>query len=142
MNVPLKLTLFREYHKLSKEDIAIKLLIPLNDYKNLENGRAKITGQIAQKLSDLFHAPIEFFIIDDNPHYYQAEVLFKNCTFAGNDASGYINHQYNNRGIDEIIAAKNSEIKTLKQQVEAMQQQNEKLIGILDKQVNDHFKSS
>lgn len=133
MNLPLKLSLFREYRNWKPEDIAKELSMSLDDYNKLEKGKAKLNGIVAQQLSDLYRVPVEFFMIDDTPNYYQADVMYTNCSFSGGGSNGYINHQYNDRGIDEIIASKNSEIKTLKQQVETVQQQNEKLLAIIEK---------
>lgn len=131
MNLPLKLFLFREYRNWTPEHIAKKLTLPIEDYNKLETGKTKLNGIIAQQLSDLYHVPIEFFLIDDTPNYYQADVMYTNCNFSGGGSNGYINHQYNDRGIDEIIASKNSEIKTLKQQLDAIQQQNGKLLEMI-----------
>lgn len=135
MNLSLKLSLFREYHNWTAEDIAKELSMPLVDYNKLEKGKVKLNGIIAQQLSDLYRVPVEFFMIDDTPNYYQADVMYTNCSFSGGGSNGYINHQYNDRGIDEIIASKNSEIKTLKQQLEVVQQQNNKFIELLGKNV-------
>ena len=59
----------------------------------------------------------------DGKHYQQAEVLYNNCTFISShgNCSGYVNHQYNDRGIDKILFAKNEEIKNLRQQIELLQ---------------------
>lgn len=133
MNLSLKLSLFREYRNWTPEDVAKELALPIDDYKKLEKGKTKLNGIIAQQLSDLYRVPVELFMIDDTPNYYQADVMYTNCSFSGGGSNGYINHQYNDRGIDEIIASKNSEIKTLKQQVETVQQQNEKLLAIIEK---------
>ncbi|MFC4233357.1 helix-turn-helix domain-containing protein [Parasediminibacterium paludis] len=135
MNLPLKLSLFREYRIWTPEDVANELLMPIDDYNKLEKGKTKLNGIVAQQLSDLYRVPIEFFMIDDTPNYYQADVMYTNCSFSGGGSNGYINHQYNDRGIDEIIASKNSEIKTLKQQLETVQQQNNKFIELLGKNV-------
>jgi DNA-binding XRE family transcriptional regulator len=131
MNLSLKLMLFREYKNWQPGDVASGLGISIETYVRLESGKAKINGIIAQKLSDLYKAPVELFIIDDTPHYMQAEVVYTNCSFRGGGSNGYINHQNNDRGIDEILYAKNEEIKDLKQQIEQLRQQNDKLISLL-----------
>lgn len=136
MNLPLKLSLFREYRNWTLEDIAKELSMPIDDYNKLEKGKTKLNGIIAQQLSNLYRVPVDFFMIDDTPNYYQADVMYTNCSFSGGGSNGYINHQYNDRGIDEIVASKNSEIKTLKQQVETLQQHNEKLLEIIGKKLN------
>lgn len=133
MNLTFKLLAYREYKKLSLAEVAEALNVSVETYTDIEKGRAKISGILAQRFSDYYQAPIEIFLVDNTPHYLQAEVIYTNCTIvSGNGgASGYINHQYNDRGIDEIIQIKNEEIKTLKIQAEKLAQQNEELIEIL-----------
>lgn len=139
MNLSFKLTSFREYKNWQPEDVAKELGLSPESYKDLEKGRAKLNGILAQKLSDLYQAPMEFFLIDDTPHYLQAEVLYSNCTITSGNAgtSGYINHQNNDRGIDEIMFLRKEEIKSLKQQIEELNRQNARLIEILGERVKE-----
>jgi len=137
MNLQFKLISFREYKNWQPEDVANELGLSLESYTDLEKGRAKLSGTLAQKLSELYHAPMEFFLIDETPHYLQAEVLYSNCTITSGDAgtSGYVNHQNNDRGIDEILYLRKEEVKSLKQQIEYLQQQNNKLVAALGERV-------
>ncbi|MBX3253287.1 MAG: helix-turn-helix transcriptional regulator [Chitinophagaceae bacterium] len=139
MNLSFKLISFREYKNWQPEDVAKELGLSPESYKDLEKGRAKLNGILAQKLSDLYQAPMEFFLIDDTPHYLQAEVLYSNCTITSGNAgtSGYINHQNNDRGIDEIMFLRKEEIKSLKQQIEELNRQNARLIEILGERVKE-----
>ena len=133
MSPKLALAFFREYKNWSPEDVARELHLSTESYQDIEKGRVKINGVIAQKLSDLYQAPMEFFIIDDTPHYMQAEVIYTNCTMQSGQggSNGYINHQNNDRGIDEILYAKKEEIKTLKDQITELHKQNARLVEIL-----------
>ena len=126
MNIQLRLLLFRSYHKWTFHDIAERLNLLDEFYKDIEEGKLTVNNILAQKLSDLYQAPLELFLADETKHYQHAEVLYNNCTFIGGQggSSGYINHQYNDRGIDEILFAKNEEIKNLRQQIELLQKQN------------------
>lgn len=135
MNLTLRLIFFREFKNWQPQDVARELGINFDSYVQLEKGKTKINGTLAQKLSDLYQVPMEFFIIDDTPHYLQAEVAYTNCTFSGGGSNGYINHQYNDRGIDEILFIKKEEIKTLKQRIEQLEKQNDKLIHILGEKI-------
>jgi transcriptional regulator with XRE-family HTH domain len=137
MNLSFKLISFREYKNWQQEDVAKELGLSPDSYKDLENGRARINGILAQKLSDLYQAPMEFFLIDDTSHNLRAEVLYSNCAITSGNAgtSGYINHQNNDRGIDEIMFLRKEEIKGLKQQIEELNQQNVCLIEILGERV-------
>lgn len=131
MDLSFKLTCFREFKSWQPKDVACKLGISVDTYLQIEKGKTKINGPLAQRLSDLYQAPIEFFLIDDSPHYMQAEVVYTNCTFSGGGSNGYINHQYNDRGIDEILFIKKEEIKALKERIEQLEQQNDDLINLL-----------
>ena len=137
MNLSFKLISFREYKNWQQEDVAKELGLSPDSYKDLENGRARINGILAQKLSDLYQAPMEFFLIDDTPHYLRAEVLYSNCTITSGNAgtSGYINHQNNDRGIDEIMFLRKEEIKSLKQHIEYLQKQNDKLAALCGERI-------
>lgn len=139
MNLSFKLTLFREYKNWQPEEVAKELGLSAESYKDLEKGRAKINGILAQKLSELYQAPMEFFLIDDTPHYLQAEVLYSHCTITSGNAgtSGYINHQNNDRGIDEIMFLRKEEVKGLKQQIEELNRQNARLIELLGEKVGN-----
>ena len=139
MNLPFKLICFRGYKNWQPEDVANEIGLSPESYKDLEKGRAKLNGMLAQKLSDLYQAPMEFFLIDDTPHYLQAEVLYSNCTITSGSGgtSGYINHQNNDRGIDEILYLRKEEIKSLKQQIEYLQQQNNRLLLLLGERAKE-----
>ena len=139
MNLSLKLKLYREYKYWQPANVAKELGLSLESYNDLEKGRTKINGFLAGKLSELYQAPVEFFISDDVPHYLQADVMYTNCTFTnGNGGSGgYINHQYNDRGIDEILFLRKEEIKALEQQIADFRKQNDRLIELLGEKTND-----
>ncbi len=128
MNIPLRLLFYRNYHNLSLPDIANELGISIELYDDLEKGKVNPNGYIAQKLSDFYKAPIELFILEESLHHLHGEVIYYDCTFISGTggSSGYINHQYNDRGIDEILFSKNQEIKYLKQEIERLQQKQER----------------
>lgn len=139
MTISLRLAFFREYKNWSQEDVARELNLSTESYEAIEKGRVKINGIFAQKLSDLYQVPIEFFLIDDTPHYMQAEVIYTNCTMqcGQGGSNGYINHQNNDRGIDEILFSKKEEIKTLKEQLAELHKQNARLIELLGSRVKE-----
>jgi transcriptional regulator with XRE-family HTH domain len=136
MNMHKTLKALRKFRNLTPTDVASVINVTVDFYKNLENGKHNITEPLAQKLSDFYKLPIVFFIKHKQSSLYSTEIIYTNCTFSGNGSSGYVNHQYNYRGIEEIIAAKNSEIKILKQEVEALRIQNSKLLDLIEKQQN------
>jgi DNA-binding XRE family transcriptional regulator len=137
MGLSFKLISFREYKQWQPEDVAEKLKLSLESYMDIERGKVKVNDIIARKLSDLYQAPKELFITNDTPDFMQAEVMYSNCTFinGSGSSSGYINHQYNDRGIDEIVFFKKEEIKKLQDQIEQLQQQNTRLIELVGQRI-------
>lgn len=133
MTLSSKLTLFREYKNWQPENVAMELGLSKDSYIDLEKGRVKINGHVAQKLSDLYKVPTEFFLIDDTPHYLQAEVLYSNCTMISGTSgtSGYINHQNNDRGIEEILYLRKEEVRKLEQQVMYLREQNSRFLDLV-----------
>ena len=133
MTLAFTLTWFRKYKDLPREIVAENLSLSLEKYTDLEKGQVKIDHQLAQKLSDLYQAPTELFLIDDVPQYLQAEVMYNHCTITSGEggASGYINHQNNDRGIEEILYLREEEVKRLERHVEYLRKQNDKLLGLL-----------
>ena len=126
---------FRVYRKLQPEDIAKKLGLSLESYMDIEMGRVEIDTMLAEMLSEIYQAPKEIFLNEITAHHLQAEVIYANCTFINGtgSSSGYINNQYNDRGIDEILFAKKEEIKSLAHQIEQLHEQNLILIKLLGK---------
>ncbi|RXK87000.1 helix-turn-helix domain-containing protein [Filimonas effusa] len=130
MNIPLRLIFYREHFGWTQEKAAQALGISVESYNELENGRLKINGLIAQKLANLYNAPFEIFVIDTTSHYHQAEVIYTNCSFGGSLASGYINNNHTDRGIDEIMYLRKQETDGLKAQIEDLRQQNSALLQL------------
>jgi len=133
MNLTARLILFREYRNLHPSNLAIELGVPFETYMNIEKGVSKMNDMIAEKLSDFYQAPKEFFISEGPVNNLEAGVIYSNCTFVGGSGSsnGYINHQYNDRGIDEILFSKKEEIKRLQEQIKFLQDRNVELIEML-----------
>lgn len=128
MTIPHRLIFFREYKNWTTADLALHLGMPEKEYKDLETGKQKMDIVKAQRLSEIYQAPVEIFIIDNTPHYLQADVLFSNCTITGTSAAGYINHSYTDRGIEEIMRLRKEEVETLKAQIAYLQKENTRLI--------------
>ncbi len=128
-----KLLSFREYRNLGQHEVASVLGISKYDYDALESGEKELDRSVAQKLADLYNVPLEYFTEKETVIAKQADVLFTHCTFSGNTAGGYINHQYNDSATDLIISTKNDEIKTLKEQIKDLQKANSRLVELLGK---------
>lgn len=138
MNVQSRLISFRKYKKWQQDKVAESLGLSVECYASIEKGNQKISDSVADKLSNLYQVPKEFFVEDDISCYMQSEVLYSNCTFlSGSGSGGYINHQYNDRGIDEILFSKKEEIKKMQDQIEQLQKTNSQLIELLNKKFAD-----
>lgn len=139
MQISLILIFFREYKNWQPAEVAGSLGLSIESYQGLEKGGVKVTEAIAERLSRLYHAPKEIFLIDDAPYQLQAEVIYNNCTItSGNEGiSGYVNHQYQDRGIDEILCLRKEEVGSLQRQIGELNRQNAKLIEILGERVRE-----
>ncbi len=62
MDLSFKRISFREYKNWRPEDVAKEPGLSPESYKDLEKGCAKLNGIPAQKLPDLYQAPIAFFL--------------------------------------------------------------------------------
>ncbi len=118
---------FREFRNWQPENVAKGLEISAEEYKNLEVGLNAVDAETALKLSQLYQAPPQLFLIhNSSPH---SSVIYTHCNFE--NSSGYVNHLYQN---DQLVAVKNEEIKLLKDEVMRLQKQNDQLLhSILSK---------
>ena len=135
MNIGLLLGFFRQFKGLEPEGISAELGISVEEYKNLENGKKKINGIIAQKLSEYYVVPFEIFIINDTPQHFYAEVIYNNCSFSG-ITNGYVKDQFIEGENDRKLRAKEEEIKHLKFEIDGLQQQNRKLVESLSEKMD------
>lgn len=139
MQISLILIFFREYKNWQPAEVAGWLGLSIESYQGLEKGGIKVTEAIAERLSLLYQAPKEIFLIDDTPYHLQAEVIYHNCTIisGSNGISGYVNHQYQDRGIDEIMCLRKEEVRSLQHQIEELNRKNTRLIEILRERVKE-----
>lgn len=137
MNLSSRLILLRDERELKLNDIATMLEVPIKSYLEFESGSVEMSEIIIEKLSHIYQLPKEFFVTENMPKDMRAEVLYANCTFISGSGSGngYINHQYNDRGIDEIIFSTKEEIKRLLDQVNQLHIQNAKLVDLISSKI-------
>lgn len=114
-----RLVYFRKFKNWFPIEVAKEIGLSLELYLEFEEGKAPITDVLADKFSILFQAPKEIFIDEKPLGDMKAEVIYSNCTFVSKSgpSSGYVNNQYNDRGIDEILFSKNEEIRRLQDQI-------------------------
>lgn len=116
MRSPSKLYSFRKYRNWEEKDVANELALTIQDYQALENGEVRTDINTAQKLSDLYLVPIEYFLSDESI------IINYNSGSGSHSNSGYI-HTYNN----------NCEM--VKLLFDKLEEQN-KLIVILQKEIS------
>ena len=112
---------FREFHKWKEKDVADKISISVNDYKNLEVGIDKMDVETALKLSELYSAPPQIFFAKDLAN--NVSIIYSHCHFES--GNGYVNHLHNDN--ESLIKAKDQTIQFLKEEVVRLQKENEKL---------------
>lgn len=131
------LVFFREHRNWDQPHVASKLGISLDEYKSMESGESALDRAMVEQLAEIYDTPVDCFNGHEPIIVKQADVLFTHCTFSGNNGAGYINHQYSDRGIDLILSSKNDEIKSLKEQIADLRQQNDKLVALIGKHLKD-----
>ena len=84
-----KLVGLRVFKNWDEKDVATELQMAVEDYKDLESGKEKISIEVAKKLSDLYHVPVEYFMSNE------VSVFHYNHGVGSNSNSGFI-QTYNN----------------------------------------------
>lgn len=114
------LKILREINDYTQDFVAEEILgIRQGTYAKLEQNPAKITGEQAQKLSDLYQVSIANLLSEASPI-----ITFKEKAISGNTtANGYVQVQ--------TITNKESEIISLKQEIEYLRKQNQELLKII-----------
>jgi hypothetical protein len=118
VTLSLKLISFREYMNWEQEDVALKISIPLGDYKALECGSGNINSEIVLSLSKLYKVPEVIFC--NNECAQDLSIIYSQCTFNG--SNGYVNHFYHHE---------NELIRFLKLEISRLQEHNGQLIKLL-----------
>lgn len=125
MSVASNLLSFRIYKNLELSEVAKELSLSVAEYMLLEEGKTILTDEIAGKLSSIYQVPIEIFEPENIAN--QLSIIYSNNVF--NNSNGYVNHlsQDNARLIDTIISSKEEQIILLKEKVQRLLEQNERL---------------
>lgn len=127
-----KIRTIRELRGYSQEYVAGKLGIAQNTYSKIETNQAKLSAEMLQKLSkELGVSPID--ILSQQP----AIVNFESNQ--GTQGIGYIEHFYSFQKelIDKIMAPKDSELLSLKQIIDTLLKDKERLMTLLEEKVRN-----
>jgi transcriptional regulator with XRE-family HTH domain len=114
------LKILREVNDYTQDFVAEEILqISQPSYARLEQNPSKITGEQAQKLSELYGVSIANLLSEASPI-----ITFKEKSISGNtNANGYVQIQ--------TITNKESEIVSLKNEIEYLRTQNQELLKII-----------
>lgn len=114
------LRILREVNDYTQDFVAEEILqISQPSYARLEQNPSKITGEQAQKLSELYGVSIANLLSEASPI-----VTFKEKSITGNNtANGYVQIQ--------TITNKESEIASLKDEIQYLRKQNQELLKIV-----------
>lgn len=122
------LHVFRLYRKWEPEFVAGELNISLQEYNDLESGRVVIDSEKAIELSSVFQCPPHLFLSSSSKQ--PVSVIYYQCEF--NNSNGYVHNSYKtNLGSDSNIL-----IDLMKDEIESLRKQNNKLIELLKQNVN------
>lgn len=131
MSISSNLLAFRIYKNLELSEVAKELSLSVAEYILLEEGKMTLTNEVAEKLSSIYQVPTEIFepenIVKQNSFTYSNNIF--------NNSNGYVNHlkQTNEKVVNAIISIKNEQIGLLKEEVQRLRAQNDKLITRLIK---------
>jgi transcriptional regulator with XRE-family HTH domain len=92
-----KLSALRIANNWEIEDVANSLEISADEYAKIESGKARLTMDIAKKLSELYRIDPEYFFT------HEAVAIHKNEGQGSNSNSGYINTYNNNGNLTELF---------------------------------------
>jgi len=112
--------ILREVNDYTQDFVAEEILgISQATYARLEQNPSKITGEQAQKLSELYRVSIANLLSEASP-----VITFKEKAISGNtNANGYVQIQTNTNNESEIV--------TLKEEIAYLRKQNQDLLKIV-----------
>jgi transcriptional regulator with XRE-family HTH domain len=119
------LLLYRQFRNWQEHDLASRLTISVEDYKNMEAGVEEVDLETALKLSDLYLAPAHIFLKRNYTNEFS--IIYSQCHFE--DSNGYVNHLYNEN--EAVLKVKDETIQMLKEEIKRLQNANDQLIALI-----------
>ncbi len=118
-----KLKVLREVNNFTQEFIAETLGVDQSTYSKIERNPKNLKADQAEKLAKLYDVEVSDIISSDVTISFSHNTIDK----------GYIHNNFDHKDmIEQIISAKDGEIKTLKEQVEHLKRQNDQLLKMLE----------
>jgi transcriptional regulator with XRE-family HTH domain len=119
-----KLKILREVNNYTQEFIAEALGVDQSTYSKLEKNPKNLKADQAEKLAKLYDVDVADILSAE------VTISFSHSTFSDR---GYVHNNFEQKAVIEtIVATKDDEIKTLKEQVEHLKKQNDHLLRILE----------
>jgi hypothetical protein len=115
------LLFYRNFKNLDQIEVSNELSIGLIKYMNLEAGLTNVDGEVAMKLSKLYKAPQQIFLLNNSVN--NISITYSDCSFHG--SNGYVNHLY----ADDSV--KNELVDSLKIEIKRLHEENSQLIKLL-----------
>lgn len=118
-----KLKILREVNNYTQEFIAEALGVDQSTYSKLEKNPKNLKAEQAEKLAKLYDIDVADILSAE------VTISFSHSTFSDR---GYVHNNFEQKDmIEKVIAAKDGEIKTLREQVENLLNQNDQLLKII-----------
>lgn len=119
------LRVLREINNYTQEYVALQIGVDQSMYSKIERNPKIINGVQAEKLAELYDVGVGDILSPG------VTILFSNSTFSDKGYVHNLHEEIHNAALEKVIAAKDGEIKTLKEELEYLRRQNNQLLALL-----------
>lgn len=118
-----KLKVLREVNNYTQEFVAETLGVDQSTYSKIERNPKNLKAEQAEKLAKLYDVDVSDIISSDVTISFSHNTIDK----------GYIHNHFDHKGMfEQVISAKDEEIKVLMEQVDHLKKQNDQLLKMLE----------
>jgi transcriptional regulator with XRE-family HTH domain len=119
------LRVLREINNYTQEYVASQIGVDQSTYSKIERNPKIIRGEQAEKLAELYDVGVGDILSPG------VTISFSNSTFSDKGYVHNLHEEIHNAALEKVIAAKDSEIKTIKEELEYLRKQNNQLLALL-----------
>lgn len=121
------LKVLREVNNYTQEYVASKIGVDQSTYSKIERNPKNLKAEQVEKLAELYDVSVADILSSEGLTIHFSGHIEKN--------NGYVHNNYEMQRdvLDKIYAAKDSEIQTLKEQIEYLKKQNDHLLQLVGK---------
>lgn len=119
------LRLLREIKNYTQEYVASQIGVDQSTYSKIERTPKIIDSEQAKKLAELYDVGVGDILSPG------VTILFSNSTFSDKGYVHNLHEEIHNAALEKVIAAKDGEIKTLKEELDYLRKQNNQLLALL-----------